>query len=63
MYATYARGAIPQRPAPKLDNVALGIEEFAAKPGLTGKRAEDITDVRLVDELDRQGLCASGNTE
>jgi ABC-type nitrate/sulfonate/bicarbonate transport system substrate-binding protein len=63
MYATYARGAIPQRPAPKLDNVALGIEEFAAKPGLTGKRAEDITDARLVDELDRQGLCASGKTE
>src|SRR4029079_12381597 len=28
MYVTYARGAIPQRPAPKLDNVALGIEEF-----------------------------------
>lgn len=56
MYATYVRGAIPERPAPKLENVALGIEEFAAKPGLKGKRAEDLTDGDFVGELERDGF-------
>jgi NitT/TauT family transport system substrate-binding protein len=56
MYRTYVMGAIPERPSPKLDNVVLGIEEFAAKPGLKGKRAEDITDQSLVRDLEREGL-------
>jgi len=56
MYRTYVHGAIPERPYPKLDNVALGIEEFGAKPGLEGKRAQDITDLSLVKELEGEGF-------
>jgi len=58
MYRTYVQGAIPERPSPKLDNVALGIEEFSAKPGLKGKHAEDITDSSLVRELEQEGFFA-----
>jgi hypothetical protein len=39
-----------------LENVALGMEEFAAKSGLKGKRAEDLTDLSLVKELEQQGF-------
>ena len=56
MYRTYVHGAIPERPFPRLENVALGIEEFAAKPGLKGKRAEDITDPGLVKELESEAF-------
>jgi hypothetical protein len=56
MYRTYVQGAIPERPFPKLDNIALGIEEFGAKPGLKGKRAEHITDQSLVRELEKEGF-------
>jgi len=56
MYRTYVQGAIPERPYPKLDNVALGIEEFGAKPGLKGKRAEDLTDQSLVRDLEKEGF-------
>jgi len=56
MYRTYVHGAIPERPFPRLENVALGIEEFAAKPGLKGKRAEDITDPGLVKELENEAF-------
>jgi NitT/TauT family transport system substrate-binding protein len=56
MYRTYVHGAIPERPFPKLDNVALGIEEFGAKSGLKGKRAEDITDQSLLRELEKEGF-------
>jgi len=56
MYRTYVQGAIPERPYPKLENVALGIEEFAGKPGLTGKRAQDLVDSSLIEELERQNF-------
>ena len=56
MYRTYVHGAIPERPYPKLENVALGVEEFAAKPGLKGKRAEDLTDLNLLRELERESF-------
>ena len=56
MYRTYVQHAIPERPFPKLDNVALGIAEFAAKPGLKGKTAEMLTDMSLVRELEREGF-------
>jgi NitT/TauT family transport system substrate-binding protein len=56
MYRTYVHGAIPDRPFPRLENVALGIEEFTTKPGLKGKRADDLTDMSLVKELDQQGF-------
>ena len=56
MYRTYVQHAIPERPFPKLDNVALGIAEFAAKPGLKGKSAEMLTDMSLVRELEREGF-------
>jgi NitT/TauT family transport system substrate-binding protein len=56
MYRTYVHGAIPERPFPKLENVALGIEEFAAKPGLKGKRAEDLTDLSLLRELEKESF-------
>lgn len=56
MYRTYVLGAIPQRPFPKLENVALGIEEFGSKLGLKGKRAQDLTDMFLLKELENDGL-------
>jgi hypothetical protein len=56
MYRTYVQGAIPQRPYPKIENIALGIEEFGAKPGLKGKRAETLTDGTLVNELEQEGF-------
>jgi len=56
MYRTYVQGAIPQQPFPRLENVALGIEEFAAKPGIKGKRAEDLTDASLIKELEDQSF-------
>jgi ABC-type nitrate/sulfonate/bicarbonate transport system substrate-binding protein len=56
MYRTYVHGAIPERPYPRLENVALGVEEFRAKPGLEGRRAEDLTDMSLVKELEHQGV-------
>jgi hypothetical protein len=58
MNRTYVHGAIPERPFPRLENVALGIEEFGAKPGLKGKRAEDLTDPSIVKELEQQGVFA-----
>jgi NitT/TauT family transport system substrate-binding protein len=56
MYRTYVEGAIPQRPFPKAGNVALGIEEFAAKPGLKNKKAGDLMDESLMRELESERL-------
>jgi ABC-type nitrate/sulfonate/bicarbonate transport system substrate-binding protein len=56
MYRTYVEGAIPQRPFPKAENIALGIEEFAAKPGLKNKKPGDLMDESLVRELESEGL-------
>src|SRR6266498_97537 len=59
MYRTYVEGAIPQRPFPRAENVALGIEEFAAKPGLKNKKAGDLVDESLMRELESKGLFQS----
>jgi len=59
MYRTYVEGAIPQRPFPKVENVALGIEEFAAKPGLENKKATEIVDGSVMRELESGGLFQS----
>jgi ABC-type nitrate/sulfonate/bicarbonate transport system substrate-binding protein len=56
MYRTYVEGAIPERPFPKTENVALGIEEFAAKPGLKNKKAVDLVDQTIMIELEKEGL-------
>ena len=56
MYRTYVLGAIPQRPFPKVEPVALGIEEFGAKPGLKGRKAEDLIDRTLLRELEMEGF-------
>jgi NitT/TauT family transport system substrate-binding protein len=56
MYRTYVQGAIPQRPLPKIENVTLGVEEFAAKPGLKGKSAKDLVDTTVFTELENEGL-------
>jgi ABC-type nitrate/sulfonate/bicarbonate transport system substrate-binding protein len=56
MYRTYVEGAIPQRPFPKAENVALGIEEFAVKPGLKNKNPRDLMDETLVRELESESL-------
>lgn len=61
MYRTYVQHAIPQKPYPKSDNVALGIQEFAAKPGLKGKSAQSLTDMSLVRELEQAGFFAGSN--
>ena len=39
MYRTYVEGAIPQRPYPRAENVALGVEEFGGETGNQGKKA------------------------
>ena len=59
MYRTYVEGAIPQRPFPKVENVALGVEEFAAKPGLQGKSAKDLMDASILKDLERDGFFQS----
>jgi ABC-type nitrate/sulfonate/bicarbonate transport system substrate-binding protein len=56
MYRTYVQHAIPEKPYPRLENIALGIEEFAAKPGLQGKSAAALTDASLVRELEQDGF-------
>lgn len=56
MYQTYVHGAIPARPFPKTEPVALGLAEFGAKPGLKGKKVPDLVDTSLLDELEREGL-------
>jgi NitT/TauT family transport system substrate-binding protein len=56
MYRTYVEGAIPQRPFPKAENVALGIEEFAAKHGLKNKKTTEIVDESVMRELESGGL-------
>jgi ABC-type nitrate/sulfonate/bicarbonate transport system substrate-binding protein len=56
MYRTYVQGAMPERPFPKAENVALGIEEFAAKPGLKNKKVGDLTDETLIRELEKESL-------
>ena len=56
MYRTYVQSAIPQRPFPKVGNVALGVEEFGSKAGLKGKRTEDLIDQSLLKDLEKEGL-------
>ena len=56
MYLTYVKGAIPERPFARVENVALGIEEFAAKPGLKNKKAGDLVDDSIMKELESEGL-------
>ena len=56
MYVTYVNGAIPERPFVKAENIALGMEEFAAKPGLKNKTPGDLIDENLVRELESEGL-------
>jgi NitT/TauT family transport system substrate-binding protein len=56
MYRTYVEGAIPERPFPRAENVALGIEEFAAKPALKNKKSGDLVDGSIVRELESEGL-------
>src|SRR5262249_28989473 len=59
MYRTYVHGAIPQRPFPKAENVALGIEEFGTKPGLKNKKTTEIVDESVMRELETGGLFQS----
>jgi len=59
MYRTYVEGAIPERPFPRTENVELGVEEFATKPGLKNKKTGDLVDETLVRELEREGLFQS----
>ncbi|MGH7774309.1 MAG: ABC transporter substrate-binding protein [Candidatus Binatia bacterium] len=56
MYRTYVQGAIPQRPYPRPEAIALGVEEFAAKAGLRYRKTEDLIDRTLLEELEREGL-------
>jgi ABC-type nitrate/sulfonate/bicarbonate transport system substrate-binding protein len=56
MYRTYVKGAIPERPFARVENVALGIEEFASKPGLKNKKPGDLVDDSIMKELESEGL-------
>lgn len=56
MYRTYVQGAIPQRPFPRAEAIALGLGEFGAKPGLKGKTVENLVDATLLNELEREGF-------
>ena len=58
MYRTYVQTAIPRRPFPRAENVALGIEEFRSKPTLKNKQAAELIDDSLLRELDAEGLFA-----
>ena len=54
MYRTYVLKAIPQRPFPRPEAIVLGLEEFGNKPGLKGKKKEDLIDFSLVKELEKE---------
>lgn len=56
MYRTYVQEAIPQRPFPRPEAIALGLEEFGAKPGLKGKKTEDLIDTTILKELEKEGF-------
>ena len=56
MYRTYVQQTIPQRPFPRPQAIALGLEEFGAKAGLKGKKIEELIDTSLIQELEREGL-------
>ncbi len=56
MYRTYVLGAIPERPFPRSEAIALGLEEFGAKAGLKGRKAEDLIDATLLTELEKEGF-------
>jgi NitT/TauT family transport system substrate-binding protein len=56
VFRTYIHGAIAQRPFPKSEVIALGLEEFGAKPGLKGKTTDDLIDMSLLRELEREGF-------
>ena len=56
VHVSHLRARRDRAAVPQVENVALGIEEFAAKPGLKGKRAEDITDPGLVKELENEAF-------
>jgi len=58
MYRTYVQMAIPRRPFPKVDNIALGIEEFRSRPALKNKQPADLIDDSLLKELEAEGLFA-----
>jgi ABC-type nitrate/sulfonate/bicarbonate transport system substrate-binding protein len=55
MYRTYVLKGIPQKPFPRPEAIVLGLEEFGSKPGLEGKKKEDLIDSSLVDELEKEG--------
>lgn len=56
MYRTYVQGAIPQRPFPRPEAIALGLEEFGARPGLRGRRVQDLIDTTPLKEIEKEGL-------
>lgn len=56
MYRTYVSEVIPQRPFPRPEAIGLGLEEFGAKPGLKGKRVENLLDRTLLNELEKEGF-------
>jgi ABC-type nitrate/sulfonate/bicarbonate transport system substrate-binding protein len=56
VFRTYVHGAIPRRPFPKSEVIALGLEEFGAKPGVKGKNADDLIDTTLLRDLEREGF-------
>lgn len=55
MYRTYVLKGIPKKPIPRPEAIVLGLEEFGGKPGLKGKKKEDLIDASLVDELEKEG--------
>jgi len=56
MYRTYIQGVIPQRPYPRPEPIALGLEEFGAKPGLRGRKTADLIDATILEELEREDV-------
>ena len=55
MYRTYVLRGIPQKALSRPEAIVLGLEEFGSKPGLKGKKKEDLIDSSLVEELDKEG--------
>ena len=56
MYRTYVHGAIPQRPFPRFEAIALGLEEFGTKERLKGRKPENLIDTTLLKELEMEGF-------
>jgi len=58
LYRLYTSEVIPDRPRPRIEGVELGIQMTASTlPAARGMKPQEIVDVALVEELEKEGRC------